>query len=285
MHILFIIQAIDSNDDSVSSSDGLGKFGISSLSHEECMELLIEDVPLEFRQKFMDQSGDYQELKRWAGVTLDDRENVIRIAWYRHIQGGSIDFQFIPRTTADVTIHTCGITGTLDLSVFPASLQHITLSSNSLTGSVALEDLPAETETVSLDQNELTGTIDLTRLPGTLTDLYLFSNKFSGTINLSRLPPRMNELSLRDNEFTGGLDFNSLPETIQEIDLCYNGLSGPLSMVHLPKGIKSIDLSDNAFAETVHIVDRASLFLDLSGNAAKVVSADGGPLRCTEVAQ
>ena len=227
------------------NENGLGRFDISSLSDQMCMELLIQDSSDKEKHVFQDNAGIFLDACRWHGVRCDSDDRVVRVNLSHYIKG-TVSLSYIPQRVAHFRLNMSQAEGTLDTALLPASMESFSVTRNFLSGTVDLTTLPSSILNFWIHQNSFSGSCDLTALPEVIHRLNLEENKFSGLIDLSTLPKRLLELLLGSNMFSGPLDFTHIPECLRVLALSKNNFCGEINLDSLPSGIE-LNLSNNSF--------------------------------------
>mmetsp|Transcript_25699 Transcript_25699/g.40060 ORF Transcript_25699/g.40060 Transcript_25699/m.40060 type:complete len:218 (-) Transcript_25699:7-660(-) len=191
-----------------------GKFDVNSLSQQTLMELLIQDVY--DKEPLCIDDEDPKDIRRWHGVTLNVKEEVVRIVWrgFDISLSGTLDFRKLPPTVENVQVQRTDLEGTLDCSMLPQSIVIFGIQSN-----------------------RFSGELDLTCLPKQLEHFCVQSNDFGGTLDLSSLPETLRRLDLSLNQSVGWTNFDMLPDAQVELNVVFTQLSGTVT----PKNGRKID--------------------------------------------
>mmetsp|Transcript_32690 Transcript_32690/g.51092 ORF Transcript_32690/g.51092 Transcript_32690/m.51092 type:complete len:181 (-) Transcript_32690:142-684(-) len=115
----------------------LGKVHKASLSHETRMELLVE----KFENKHLIcDLNDHKNIGEWTGVTVNERQEVIRLIWSYHDIGGSLDMEWLPLTTkiSRHGLQECQLKGSIEIKNCPEPLTIPNLDEKEVSGSVVL---------------------------------------------------------------------------------------------------------------------------------------------------
>ena len=225
----------------------LGRFDFSSLSHQQLMEMLIENIngaaKLEYKA---DDTGDYLDVCTWLDIECDDDKNVTSIEFDSCFRG-DLNIEYIPQTVRRFKLLSEGATGTLDTSALSVNLEDFFIPYNDFSGEVNFRTLPPCLERFNISYNQLTGSVDLTALPNILKLLDLAGNEFSGEVSLTELPACLCELDLSECSFFGSIRLDKLPRDMTSLCLNSNQFSGEIHLENLPKNLQYLSLHTNNF--------------------------------------
>ena len=185
-----------------------GRVGYDSLSQQILLELVVEELVDD--PPFAVDSGCFNDISTWKGVSCDEKGHVTNIDWSSKFdtffpQGGVIKMEWLPSSLRVFDIYRNALRGSVDLSILPRDMQIIDLTENQLTGSLNLRQLPKLLEVLDLACNTFSGWVDLTTLTSSLRVLDISHNKLTGRIKCTGMPPNMNYIRLQDNLFHGDL--------------------------------------------------------------------------------
>mmetsp|Transcript_7887 Transcript_7887/g.11909 ORF Transcript_7887/g.11909 Transcript_7887/m.11909 type:complete len:232 (-) Transcript_7887:52-747(-) len=211
------------------ADESIGRVDTASLSQQALMELLIQGIT---RSEIKIQSDDGEDdISQWKGVFTNSSEEITEITWNGFGITGHVDFQWLPPTLANLSIHSNSLTTKrLDLQSFPPNIVNVKLSCNRFVGHISLTSLPQKIEILAVSFNQLSGTVDLEHLPETMRRLYLNNNMFNGTVCLTKLPRSMLSLNLGNNDFFGEIDCTNLPETFTSLNVACTRLTGEVPL-------------------------------------------------------
>ena len=244
----------------------LGRFDSDSLTDQIKMELLI-GTDSEYHTHFLDESGDFQPVCSWYGVTCDKKGTVI--AWNLCAVGSAhINLEFIPSNVLEFGIERSRAEGTLDATALPRALQKIELRENLFDGGVDMTGLPPNLIIFDIHWNDFTGNADVLGLPASLEVFRISRNKFTGSLFLDALPANLKTFDANSNSFRGSIDVAHLPRSMQTLDLGYNELCWCLILKNFPPALKVMNLSWNGFGREVRVVDipPSTTIINLSNN-------------------
>ena len=238
MNLMRVLPAIDS---------ALGRLDIDSLSDQTLMELLIEGIEEDWKVRFEDSDQeDLRAIEEWDTLGFDADGKVERI----HMSagaGGSVAFQYLPKSVKEVDFSECMLTGSVEVSLLPDGLELFNVMLAGLSGTFDFAELPSHLVVCDISDNSFHGSADFTNLPAGLTELELRSNNFTGTLSPTALPKGLAVLGLNDNSFHGSLQFSTLPRSMYEFRASDNEFSGTLDWENLPPGLDTLWLQGNKF--------------------------------------
>ena len=208
----------------------LGRFDIPSISQQQLMEMLIENIneaaKVEYRSG---RTGEYLDVCTWLGIECDVDKNVTSIEFDSSFRG-DLNIQYIPQTVRRFVLLSEGATGSLDTSALSVNLEDFFISYNDFSGNVNFRTLPPCLERFNISHNQLTGSVDLTALPKTLEWLLVQSNGFSGEVDLTELPNCLCKLNLSECNFSGSVRLDKLPRDLKSLYLYENRFSGKFTL-------------------------------------------------------
>ena len=296
MHLVHTLTAIDS---------ALGRIDYTTMSDQCLMELLIEGLEEDWKVPFEDSNGDFRDIEEWDALTFSAEGKIEGILMFNRA-GGSIAFQYLPKSVKEVDFSECELSGTVEASLLPDGLEYFNVSlAGELSGTFDLLKLPSQLVLCAIAENEFSGSADLTQLPENLENLALRVNCFSGTVSLDALPNQMKDLSLDANKFHGSLDISSLPGSMLSLSACECAFTGTLNFERLPSSLQylwlyqneftgelrldkiyqmltDIDVSDNRFEGTAIVHSSLHQYIALNGNFIdEVLDEDGESCPCS----
>ena len=283
----------------------LGRFDISSISQQQMMEMLIENINEAAKLKYKaDDTGDYLDVCAWLGIECDDDKNVTSIEFDNYFRR-DLNIEYIPQTVRRFKLLSEGATGTLDTSALSVNLEQFFIPYNDFSGKVNFRTLPPCLERFNISYNQLTGSVDLTALPKTLEWLLAPGNGFSGEVNLTELPNCLVQLDLSECNFSGSVRLDKLPRDLKSLYLNENRFSGEIHLENLPKNLielslhtnkivgrfilrdvpatlSAVEVRLNELSGTAVVCRAAHLVVDIRGNEISAVEDENGePYACT----
>ena len=282
------------------SDPNLGRVDYNSLSDQTLMEMLIDGLDEETKEKFQDTDKMYLDVCEWDFVKCDADNRVVeicarsklsgsiqlqytppkvthfRLVWSQSNVHGTIDLTHLPEAIQKISITGTQLSGSIDLEQLPHGMLVLSLISNCFTREINLSSLPGRMKKLTLSDNKLTGSINLTQLPQDLENLYLHSNQFQGSINLTQLPGSLQDLFLNNNQLSGSLYLGALPQAMVRIKLQNNSFSGSFIAMNLPLEINLIIASKNSFQPIAVVQSDAYADIDLRESGVTSVVDESG---------
>ena len=144
----------------LSADLSLGRVDYSLMSDQSLMEMLIDGLDDEIKEKYQDNNGMYIDVCGWSITRCDDHDRVIEVNIDIRYANGSVDFCYIPPKVKKIYVgsgNKSSLTGSLDLTNLPDGMQYFQLHSNELTGETDLTQLPHGIQFLDLRNNKLRG--------------------------------------------------------------------------------------------------------------------------------
>ena len=259
------------------SDPNLGRVDYSSLSDQTLMEMLIDGLDEETKEKFQDTDKTYLDVCEWDFVKCDSANRVVEIC-ARGKLSGSIELQYTPPKVTHFRLawSQSNLHGTIDLTHLPKNIKEICITGSQLAGFIELEQLPHGMLVLSLNSNYFTGEIDLSSVPARMKKLILSDNKLTGSINLTQLPSGLQDLFLNKNQLSGSLYLGALPQAMVRIKLQNNFFSGSFIAMNLPLEIDLIIASNNNFQPIAVVQSDAYADIDLRESGVTSVVDESG---------
>ena len=256
----------------------LGRLDYASLTDQARMEIVIESLPEESKERFRDDSGSYRDVCEWRGVECDDEHNAIKFSTFNFLQRleGTLNFCFLPPCAIDLCVIWMGISGTLDIAKLPPHLKSFDVNTNELSGTLDLDCLPSSLVDFNVSSNDFSGSCSLTKLPSSLVELVLCRNKLSGSVNLTSLPKTLGYLSLACNQLCGEIKLENLPEALRYLDLDNNPLEGKLTLLSPPQDLQRLTLEGAKLEEVAVVAKQCTAHLLLLNSGVKAVHDESG---------
>ena len=92
--------------------DCLSRPNYEMLDEQTLMELTINHI--EKKEKFIDTSVEYTDIKDWQGLEVDDEGNVKKINFKQKHYGGTISFEWIPQFVTKIDFSENNFQGTIE---------------------------------------------------------------------------------------------------------------------------------------------------------------------------
>ena len=257
----------------------LGKIDYASLSQQNLMELLIENMDDAAKEEFQDDNGEFFDCCEWDGVECENDE-VIEIDWSgRFEENFALQFQFLPPTVENFEGDASSLKGTLECGALPKSMKSLSLSECCNEGTLDLPRLPPAFKSLEVDMNALGGSLDLKGLPDSVEYLGLSNNLFEGSVDLTELPASLTELNILGNRLSGALNFQSLPASFVALVASNNQFTGTADLLAVPNTMRSIQLDSNKLSGVAKVKLFGDLTIDLRDNdIEKCIDAAGSPV-------
>ena len=223
----------------LTADDVLGRFNKLCISQQSLMEMFVQDIDDVSIAK--DADGSFIDIEKWSIVKLDAKGDVVTInmdiedidmgglfdsddydrsiTTSCFIEGGTIDFQYVPPTVKTINIEDMDMEGSLETSCLPSCLETLNVYSNKFKGSFDIASLPKDVISIIISANALSGSLSMVCLPPKITTLNAWGNKFSGAVNLIALPPNLEILNLSENKLEGLLELRNVPPALQYVEL------------------------------------------------------------------
>ena len=250
----------------VSCTDAsLGRLNYDSLSDQTRMEILLDGLSAESKERFQDKNGNFLDVCDIGTVGCDDDENVtiVHIPFQWRLEG-QIDLAFIPpHVTTFSALSTRTLGGTVSTDILPQSLKFLILG-YSFSGTFDMKALPPKMEGVEINSNTFCGSLILDELPENMKKIRANNNKFTGCIDLSSLPAVLEFLWINKNQLCGEIFLEKLPPALQSINLSENAFTGRIELTNLPEGLIYINVGKNALSGTAVLQDR------INGNKVRI---------------
>ena len=259
--------------------DGIARVEPSVMDDQTLLELVVVDF--DGVEVFQSSNGDFLDIHRWDGVTVDSAQNIHSITFCgtedRLLDpydddyegnvgpGGTIHLDWLPTHIASVDVSCLNVKGTISTERFPRTLVYFTALRNQLTGTFATIGLPPVMQSLCINGNAFHGSLNVTTLPATMEHFSASSNKFSGTLDLTNLGTCIRSLCLDENLFTGPVDIGQLSPSLEVLLLYDNSIcQDTLTVGDITRNVKSISI--------------------LRGNTiGKIIDKKGRPFRNTKL--
>ena len=227
----------------------LGRLDYDSLSDQALMEMLIDGMDEQEKQRYQDENKNFLDVCEWDAVECEgDRVTEIALSESK-FTAKQFPFLYMPPLVTYFKILVSNLHGTLDTKTLPRNLTYFYVGNNMLNESVSFADFPPQIDYICLSYNAFCGKCALSDLPATVTDFYAARNRFCGEIALNDLPPAMLYLFLAGNALTGSINIERLPKSIDIIDLSQNSFSGEFHLHTFPEYLRRIDIRKNELSE------------------------------------
>ena len=260
----------------------LARADFHSLEQQSQMEILVAN--LTDKSKFQDSEGNYEEIRLWRGLDLDEDENINGIHWSTFTEvffpaGGEMDCQWIPASTRAFEVIGNRLTGEVCTWSLPKAMLEFDVTDNAFWGTIDVAGIPRDMQAWMLSNNKFHGELELEHLPPLIRNAYFDENNFSGSANLEKLPKSLLWLSLAKNRMTGSVNLSSLPAKMQGLMINENTFCGEVDLSSIPKDLKRLEIQKNTFAQETLVLGQIPEHIwsiKLWGNAfGRVVDENG----------